>query len=320
MAGMGSANWLRLRAFLFRADDGVESLSAANGGASDLAPKNTNWETSDTAAQFPLRILIDHYPSGTVYTGDQALQYSLNGAPWVWMTPGENTPVARFRLTSYYANQDNSTDYAGRLGGELGYDWYADNNGLIESDFGIVGNDYTHFYTPASLVTGREMEAEWSLELVPGDVNVGDEIEFRMITDLGNQYSNGYDFLPKVTIVVSAPSITNTPPTDHEAESDYAETMTVDGGTAPKVWSLDVAPTGATINSSTGVIAWTPSEDIVGTVVDFTARVTDAVAGADTLAWQVTVTDVQLTGRPEMEPALGGRTRMEAAMGGKVEM
>ena len=318
MAGMGSANRMVQAAFRVRNDDGVESLSEANGGATQIGADNTNWDQVAGEA-FRLRVLCTHANTGTTFYGYITLYYSKNGGAYTWID--EESANVRSKLTSYWTNMDNPTEFAGRLGSGT---WYNNTQpswgGLV--DYADYDTDQAVSYFACNAGDERELEVEWCLELVEEDLSPGDTIEFRMYDQFGNIFSDGYTFTPMATVADAyvAPSITNTPATDHEAESDYAETMTASDGTAPLVWSLDAAPTGATINSSTGVIAWTPSEDIVGTVVDFTARVTDAVAGTDTLAWQVTVTDVQLTGRPEMEPALGGRTRMEAAMGGKVEM
>jgi hypothetical protein len=116
------------------------------------------------------------------------------------------------------------------------------------------------------------------------------------------------------------PEITNTPATTNPAAADYGETMTADDGTEPYVWTLPTAPDGATIDSATGVIRWVPAVDQIGGVYDFTALVTDALDATDTLAWQVTVTDVQLTGLTEMDSALGGTVDVDAALGGDVEM
>ena len=317
MPGMGSANFLEQAAFLFRNDDGVESLSEANGGATDIVPKNTNWETSDTAAIFRLRILTQHALTLSAYVGYQTLQYSLNSGIWQWMSI-EPTSVVRWRDTSYYDHNDASTPYEGRLGGL--YDWFSlvETNWGLNEDYPSSGNRNSYFYCPST--EAREFEAEFSVELIPGDLNVGDTIDLRMIDDLGNGYSAGYTFLPRITIIANVPpTVTNTPAATAPAEVDYAEQMTADGSN-PKTWELTTAPTGATIGSSTGLIAWTPGESEVGEVVDFTVKVTGPELNTDTLAWEVTVADTQMTGSAEIEPALGGRTGMEAALGGKVEM
>ncbi len=109
---------------------------------------------------------------------------------------------------------------------------------------------------------------------------------------------------------VSAPTITNTPAAAAPAGVDYAEQMTATG-TTPLTWELTEAPPGATIGSSTGLIAWVPLAAKVGTVYDFTAVVTGPGDDTDTLSWQVTVGEPQLTARIEVVPNLDARTETD---------
>lgn len=324
---MAAFNRLVQASFRVRNDDGVESLSEANGGATKIVADNTNWDQVPGEA-FRLRILTTHAFTGTIFQGYLNLYYSKNGGAYTWID--EETPNVRTKLTSYWVNQDNSTDFVGRLGSG---NWFTNANpegGLI--DFADFDTGQATSYFSAPTTEQRELETEWCLQLIEADLSPGDTIDFRMYDVFGNVYSDGYTFTPRATVAsaYTAPSITNTPATDHEAESDYAETMTASDGTAPLVWSLDEAPSGATIDSSTGVIAWTPAESDVGNVEDFTARVTDAVDGTDTLAWQVTVTDVQMIAIRRVDPAVGATSevkptqtfasKIEPALSGKVEI
>ncbi len=301
MAGMGGGNRLVQAEFRTRNDDGVESLSAFAGGATSKANDNTNWDQVIGEA-FRLRILTTRVSVATSFIANQMLQYSLNGAPWVQVTAVSS--VARLKLTTWYVNQANSTDFAGRLGTG---NWFTANTAAIESDVGVIGNAYTHF--EAGLSVQAEFEAEWCMELVSGDVTFGDEVEFRMLGEFGGIYSDGYTFTPKATVVANPPSITNTPAVTDPAGVDYAETMTADG-LIPITWELTVAPPGATIGSSDGVIAWVPSAGKVGTVYDFTVVATNA-DGTDTLSWAVIVRPPQLTAQLRVEPALKARSEVK---------
>ena len=301
---MGALNRLVQAAFRVRNDDGVESLSEANGGATQIGADNTNWDQA-ADSPFRLRILTTHAHTGTVFNSYITLRASYNGGAFTQVS--DVSSYVRTKITSYWTNLDNSTEFAGRLGSGTWFNNPTAWGGLID-DANIGADTYSSYFQVPD-TEAREIETEWCLELVDADVSIGDTIDFRMYDIFGNIYSDGYTFTPRATVVsgYTAPSITNTPAADHEAESDYAETMTASDGTAPLVWSLDVAPDTATIDSSTGSIAWTPLENEVGDVVNFTARVTDAVDGTDTLAWTVTVTDVQLTARVDVVPALTAR-------------
>ena len=72
-----------------------------------------------------------------------------------------------------------------------------------------------------------------------------------------------------------SPTITGTPVTTATESSAYdGFTVTAAGGTTPYVYSLvGTWPTGITVNSSTGAVSGTPTED--GTFADLSVKVTD---------------------------------------------
>jgi len=97
-------------------------------------------------------------------------------------------------------------------------------------------------------------------------------------------------------IVVSAgsadpPAITSTPVTTGTATLLYTYDVDASGFPAP-TYSLDTSPAGMTINSTTGVINWTPAAAGVDTV----AVVATNIHGADTQGFNIVVADVPVGG------------------------
>lgn len=70
---------------------------------------------------------------------------------------------------------------------------------------------------------------------------------------------------------------------------EYKVPIGVFGGEYPFTYSLTTAPSGMTINSSTGVITW-PNPTATGSPHSVTARVVDSESTEDTVSWTVTVT------------------------------
>lgn len=316
MAG-GPANRMVQAAFRVRNDDGVESLSEANGGATKIVADNTNWSQLPDEP-FRLRILNTHANTGTVFNGWIQLKYSHNGGPFVDIF--DDSSIVRTRITSYWTHYDHSTEFVGRLGTGTWAQTFTIYGHLIDDADEETESYVSKFFCPNN--DARETETEWCLEIVGVDVSPGDTIDFRMY-DWGNgtPYSDGYTFTPRATVASPnvPPTITNTPAATAPAGVDYAEQMTA-AGTDPKTWELTEAPAGAMIGSSTGLIAWVPDADEVGTVHDFTAVVTGPESNTDTLSWTVTVAEVQLTGSFEVDAALGGTVDVDAALGGSVEV
>ncbi|SFV63189.1 Chitinase [hydrothermal vent metagenome] len=70
-------------------------------------------------------------------------------------------------------------------------------------------------------------------------------------------------FTIRVTPVNDAPSITTTAPTNTTNDKEYIYTPTVKDIEDDNItWTISNAPTGMDINSSTGKVSWTPTEDI----------------------------------------------------------
>lgn len=89
-----------------------------------------------------------------------------------------------------------------------------------------------------------------------------------------------------VTIVAVAPVINAIADDNHTQYFPYSKTPTLSAGDSPITWSLDTSPSGATINSSTGVISWT--DTLVPGDYNWVVRATNA-KGFDTEDWTTTV-------------------------------
>ncbi|HEV2637129.1 MAG TPA: putative Ig domain-containing protein [Actinocrinis sp.] len=92
-----------------------------------------------------------------------------------------------------------------------------------------------------------------------------------------------------ITLVVAAPLTLSFPaPPSAQVGAAYSDTLTATGGTAPYTWSVSAGtlPAGITLNSSTGVLAGTPTAP--GTS-SFTVRVTDSNSQSATEPTSLTV-------------------------------
>lgn len=87
-----------------------------------------------------------------------------------------------------------------------------------------------------------------------------------------------------------APDITSSPVTTATDGQAYTYTVQATGGTAPLTFSLDQAPTGMTINATTGAISWT-ADDAAGSTVAVTAKVRDAGGLSDTQSFIISFTN-----------------------------
>ncbi len=181
--------------FIGRNDDGVESLPDLGGGATNIAPINTNFsQLVDTV--FRLRFIM------TMVTGNERnravrLRRNLNGGGYVVIN-NLNT-VVKPALTAFYDHQDDSTE--GIIGPPLGFVVWADNtNGhLVEGNPNTGTCNYPAF-------TDSYIECEFCLTIVGDDVNDGDTIQFRIQRSVGILLDN-YLVTPTITVLKPAPHI-----------------------------------------------------------------------------------------------------------------
>ncbi|MFC6086190.1 DUF7927 domain-containing protein [Sphaerisporangium aureirubrum] len=83
------------------------------------------------------------------------------------------------------------------------------------------------------------------------------------------------DTRPVTLVIVASPTLTFPPPPAGQQGVPYSTQLTVNGGTAPFVWSVSAGslPPGLTLNASTGLLSGTPTT--LGSY-PFTVQVTDA--------------------------------------------
>ena len=292
--------------FRARNDDGPSEVAPPT-GATWRAGRGADWgQLVDT--NFRIRMLV--FSIASINDGLHTLHLgaSYNGGAYFVVDP--TTTIIKLSPTAHYANNDPTSDWVGRLGVRK---LYPDPMGSL-----VDGDDAGHIFDIQSTshnLNELEFEAEFSLQLVSADVSDGDTIDLRIFQNPLIAFINGYTVTPRIT-VSSVPVITNTPATGGNVGLDLAEAMTATGG--PLTWSLTEAPGNATIDSSTGVITWTPTELQNLKRFDFTAVATTLV-GSDTLSWEVLVAGAQMTAKRVAEPVLTARTEAVPVLKAKTE-
>lgn len=187
--GMGSVNNLEQAGFRGRFDDGVESLQESDGGATWIAALNTDWsqKPDDT---FRMRILIGHPSVPGRFDNFITMRYSLNSAPYLLIT--NTSLVVRLIDTVHWVHGDDSTDFVGRLGTG---NWGGIGAGALMDDAALPS-----FRFDAPAFVQREVETEWSLQLMATDVVQGDTIDFRCFKNPSDLFTRGYTFTPRLTV------------------------------------------------------------------------------------------------------------------------
>ena len=130
------------------------------------------------------------------------------------------------------------------------------------------------------------------IEWTPTNEQVGNNDVVAQVTDLAGD-TDTQSFTITVTNVNNPPVITSTPVTT--ATEDTLYSYDVDA-TDPDVgdvlsYSFTTSPAGMTIDSGTGLIEWTPTNEQVGNN-DVVAQVTDLAGDTDTQSFTITVTNV----------------------------
>lgn len=280
-----------------RNDDGPSEVAPPT-GATWVTARGVNWgQIVDT--NFRVRMLV--YSIATINDLLQVLHLGASYNGEAYFVVDTTSSVIKLSPTTHYANNDPTSDWAGRIGSRKLYPGTM--TGLVDGDDG--GHTFENQSASHNL-NELEFEAEFSLQIVSGDVSDGDTIDLRIFHETLGAFINGYDVTARMT-VARVPGVTNTPATTAPVGVDTAEQMTASGGVL--TWSLTVAPAGATINSATGLIAWTPPEGSEGDRIDFTAVATTPV-GSDMLSWQVCVTAPQMTATRQVEPALTAKVEI----------
>lgn len=290
-----------------RNDDGPSEVAPPT-GASWFAARGTNWgQLVDT--NFRIRMLVFSIFTIADTLSTLRLNVSVNGGAYVIIT--NTSSILKLSPTIHYANNDPTSDWAGRLGNRKLYPQPM--TGLMDGDDGVFtfqNQSISHN------VDELEFEAEFCLQIVGADVSDGDTLDLRIFHNVIDPFINGYTVTAR-TIVASVPTITSiTPATTASIGLDTAELMAATGGVV--VWSLTAAPENATIDPSTGLISWTPPASALDERVEFTVLATTLV-GSDTLSWEVLVTGEQMTLQTVAEPVLTARTEVVPVLKAKTE-
>ena len=189
-------NELSQEGYQFREDDGVESSSESNGGATDIALKNVD-VSFISSRKFRLRFLVKVAANRSI--PGFSIHQSHNGGAFTQVTLVSS--VARIVDTTFYIDGDDATEYIGRIG--IGVWTNIINGQLMEADGGSSDSLTEAF----SMIANTEMEVEITLELQPGDLSTTNTIRHQLRRSTSTSFSNGYPQVPIITIV-DAPTVT----------------------------------------------------------------------------------------------------------------
>lgn len=144
-------------------------------------------------------------------------------------------------------------------------------------------------------------------------------VRVQVTNDAGDTADQGFNlalFMP------ATPSITSTPSEVAQSEVEYQYQAVADNPVDPcqdptLTWSLTAGPPGATVNPTTGLVTWTPTQAQEGSFFTFTVRTTNEYEKFDEQTWQVAVTIRGCpTGTAQARPAVAGRVeRLSAVLG-----
>jgi len=186
--GMGSANRMQQAAFQFRADDGVESLSALNGGASELGNINQDISVvSGTIVRHRALIVV------TASSVNRSIGTFVRKNLGTYALVTSSTSDVKIFPSTFIVDRGDATDYVGRLGSGT----WADLTNQHLRDISTSTLDCNYPSPPPT-----ETEEECCFEITG---NVGDFYDFRgrqqVTSTVYRVYSNGYLNTGRITIV-----------------------------------------------------------------------------------------------------------------------
>jgi len=191
----------------FRNDDGSETSDETDGGATWQALVDTNiFRLWNDPNNFRLRFTVSRDDNDDALDAAFFFKYSINGGGFGNITSGSNQ--IRSRFTSHYTHQDDSTDYALAGNGEEMYtgDWADSTNGCaIGRNSGSIETGTVTF---AQDPTPQGIAVEICLQLQQASspaVLVGDTYDIKMFTLNDGEFSQGYDFIPRITLTGGPP-------------------------------------------------------------------------------------------------------------------
>ncbi len=136
----------------------------------------------------------------------------------------------------------------------------------------------------------------------PQNDDVGDASVMVTVTD-GNGGSDSQTFTLTVINTNDAPQITSAAITTAKEDSLYLYDVNAEDSDGDTItYTLVTAPNSMTIDSSSGLIRWTPDNRNVGEAALVSVSVTDGNGDQDTQSWSITVSNSvpQITTRPEI--------------------
>ena len=167
---------------------------------------------------------------------------------------------------------------------------------------GVTNGAVVKLFNGATLV-GQATAAGTVVQITATNLNPG-SYALRASQTLSNIES---DFSPTLNVVIdtTSPSFSSTAPTTGKAGVAYEyNAQSLDEGTTGVSYALSGAPTGMTIEPTTGAISWTPTSAQTGTQT-FTVQLTDSagnlaqqnvsvtVSGPDLVQLRLAITDTQ---------------------------
>ncbi|MRR34370.1 hypothetical protein EG829_06655, partial [bacterium] len=212
----------------------------------------------------------------------------------------EVTDAKGLKATQSYSLRVRSTDYAPTVtnpGNQTSYEESAVSLQIKASD----SNGDKIFYSATGLPAGLTINE--TTGLISGTIAAGAAANSSYAvtvtaTDTLKSSSTSFSWTVKTRMPNTAPVIASTPVTTATAGSAYTYDVNatdIDGDTLS--YSLITAPSGMSINSSTGVISWTPTISQTGSN-SVAVQVSDGNGGTDSQSFTVTVASAPVNNNP----------------------
>lgn len=263
-----------------------------------------------------------------INTGSTAEYTAMDGGVWAADFGFDTDPLQTFSVTTGIGGTEDDTIYQSERYSDVTITYSlpvpAGNNvydvALHMSEIGLTGNGARQFDVR---LEGQEVLTDYDIFATYGgnqaaieaySVRISDGM-LTLVLDLGSAS------LPKIAGIEVAPSgapngaptITSTAPTAavEGTPFGYQATATDPNIGDPTTFSLLVAPTGATVDPTSGVFSWTPSMAQLG-LQSFTLRATDTHGAFDEQVFDVNVT----SGPMNVAPQLTTTAPLTAPVGG----
>jgi RHS repeat-associated protein len=182
----------------------------------------------------------------------------------------------------------------------------------------------THTFSLPTAPSGMSIDASGLVSWTPTASQEGDHpVSVQVADNRGGTATQSFTLTVQAAVPPQPPQITSTPVTTAVVNEAYVYDVEAnDANGDPITYSLEVAPTGMSIDPGTGLINWTPTDLQVG-ANPVTVRATDG-SGYQDQSYTVTVTDVSLpldvfvSATPSVIDAGGSTTLSVGTSGGVV--